>query len=153
MNAKEFKEEYRNEWKKAYVALGGCDAAGWMQDLCLYYDLQWNVETGQVGPTRWFIAPLMLRGVFDCREIPAPEGLNIHEVFALIVATTRFHLVGIGPVNWRNMPFRTADLSTKRLKRDKKAPRKFQYEDRTARCGTIHYAKGARIQPAQVVWE
>ena len=149
----DFKNKYRKEWNKAFAALGGCDKGGWVQDLCLYYDLQWNVKTGEVGPTRWFIAPLILDGVFDCREIPMPENLNIHQAFELVVSTTKFHLIGSGAVKWQNMIYRTADASIAKLKRDKKAKRRFCYEDRTARTGKIHLAKGASIQPARVVWK
>lgn len=148
LTAKVFNRQYRQEWRTAFAALGGCDAAGWMQDLCLYYDLQWNVATGEVGPTRWFIAPLILHPPFDCREIHGPESWNIHRVWDAIHAVTRFRLIGLAACNWRNMIYRTADVSLKRRKRDQKARKKFCYEDRTSRCGNLHFARGARI-----VWD
>jgi len=146
-------EPYRSEWRKAFAALGGCDRAGWMQDLCLYYDLQWNVKSGEVGPVRYFIAPLILRGVFDCREINAPDTWAVPQVYCAVQLFTRFKLHGPAAINWRRMPFRTADISVKGIKAAIRAAKKFTYADRTARCGKIHYAKGCRIVPAQVVWE
>lgn len=146
-------EPYRREWRTAFAALGGCDRAGWMQDLCFYFDLQWNVETGEVGPVRYFIAPLILRGVFDCREIHAPDRWTVPQVYRAVQMFSRFKLHGPTPRNWRRMPYRTADISVKGIKAAIRAQKKFCYEDRTARCGRIHYAKGCRIEPARVVWE
>lgn len=121
------------------MALGGCDRAGWMQDLCLYFDLQWNTKTGKVGPARYFIAPLILESPFDCRELDAPQNLSVRQVLTLIESVTGFYLHGPTPIKAAQMKYRTGDISIKAVRAAKEAHKKFKYCDRTARCGKLYH--------------
>lgn len=149
------------EWLRAKAALGHYDRAGWVQDLCLYWDPQWNLATGECGPARWFISPPRsyrrnpLSGQpipFDCREIPMPADWSIYDAEEAIRAAGIRINCGVHPGLARHFPFRTGDVSGKRRRRDRKAHAQFGYPDRTARTGKITACEGLRFQPAGFVW-
>lgn len=150
------------EWLKAKAAFGHYDAAGWVQDLALYFDPQWDVGTGKVGPFRFFLSPppsyrrhpiSKELQPFHCREIPAPEGWNIPTVYnSLLAVGIRLHQ-GYHPCKGREFPFRTGDISSKQRRRDRKTFSRFGYADRTARTGKLRMVEGVRYQPAGFVWE
>lgn len=154
--------EIRREWLKAKAALGHYDKAGWVQNLVLYFDPNWNVETGEVGPIRYFISPPRsyrrnpLTGQlqeFDCREIPAPQDWNIPTVYNSLLAVGIKLNGGYEPCKAREFPFRTEDRSMKQIRQDRKAFARFGYADRTARTGKIRLVDGVRYRPSAFIWE
>jgi hypothetical protein len=87
MTFKEFKQNYRNEWRRAYAAFGGFEGAnGWIMDLIMAFDVQWNTQTGEVGPLRLFITELnpWMREAAEFREIPSVPGASVGTMFDVL---------------------------------------------------------------------
>ena len=93
-------ESYRQQWLKAYAAFGGFDGAGgWVMDLGLSYDLNWNPATGEVGKPRWFITEFNpSRGdVAETREIEMPPETTVPEAYDLLMDAGLSRVLGDWP--------------------------------------------------------
>lgn len=150
------------EWLRAKAALGFYDGGGWRQDLCLYYDSQWDLETGQVGPFRYFISPprcyrrdpLSNQACpFDCREIPVPPDWTVGDVERALHSIEIVCNCGSFASKSREFVFRTLDIPKKTRRRHQKMKGKFGYADRTANTGKIVLADGVRFRPAAYDFE
>jgi len=99
LTGREFKR-YRNQWRRAYAAFGGFrGAGGWISDLVLSFDVGWNVDTGEVGPTRWFITEMLpcTPEAVEMREIQMPDGISVCRAYDLLRAAGLRALHGDAP--------------------------------------------------------
>ena len=149
---------YRKAWRTAYAAFGGFPGAGgWIMDLVLRFDPNWNTETGEVGPARWFLTELnpWHPEAAETRELQLPEGVNVGRAYALLKRAGLGKVLGYAPckvldenADRTRLKVRQdgriltyvilADVSEKEL--GKTAKMKFVYHDQAYRT---HWTKAA----------
>ena len=91
---------YRKNWRTAYAAFGGFPGAGgWIMDLVLRFDLNWNTETGEVGPTRWFLTELnpWHPEAAETRELQLPAVVSVERALALLKRAGLTKILGVAP--------------------------------------------------------
>jgi len=91
---------YRKAWRTAYAAFGGFPGAGgWIMDLVLRFDLNWNTETGEVGPTRWFLTELnpWHTEAAETRELQMPEVVSVERALLLLRRAGLGKVLGVAP--------------------------------------------------------